>query len=65
MTGAELNDKSEQSSAALALLIAEWIHSRREDRIIYAIFMTCTYRFRVLISVSLTFYSVNVSVLDL
>lgn len=31
MTGAELNDKSEQSAAALALLIAEWIHSQRKE----------------------------------
>lgn len=61
MTGAELNDKSEQSSAALALLIVEWMHSQREDRIIYTIFITCTYRFRVVISVRLTFYSINVS----
>lgn len=56
MTGAELNDKSEQSSAALAWLTADWIHSQGEDRIICRIFMMCTYRLGVVISVSVCMF---------
>lgn len=51
MTGAELNDKSEQSSAVLP---AEWIHSQRGDRILCRLFIMCTYRLGAVISVSVS-----------
>lgn len=53
MTGAELNDKSEQSSAAVALLIAEWIHVQGEGGIICRIFMMCTYRLGAVVSLTI------------